>query len=301
MAAAPKIPNVTCSPPARARARGRRIGAPLPLLVALFAGCGGSGGDGTGGSTGDDSAATTTATTSSSTTDAPSGTTMPADTGTDGSSTGDSAGSSDGSSTDATDATSSSSGGESTETGAGDCIPLLVEAFYDADAPSDNELQWVKLYNPCDVDFDLSTWSVGYARGELGDPELYTAGTKAFIDPPTLGAGDCFVFGGPTSDPLNGDPDYEYPEDFAPGLFAPDTAGAGVALFDVAVIDVDSVPRDAVVYGANNDNGLVDESGQAVAVPHVAGSAVGGSIRRTSSASTWEAAASPTPNVCPPF
>jgi hypothetical protein len=262
----------------------------------MFA-CTGAAGGGSGGSSGD---ATTTGTSTMTSVGSTGDTASSVADTSEGSSSTAGSSSSDGSTS--TGGGSSDSGGvDSSETGLGDCIPLLVEAFYDADAPSDDNLQWVKLYNPCAVDVDLSTWSLGYARGDLGDVDLYTAGVKGFVAPPTLGAGDCFLVGGPTSEAANGDPDFEFPDDFMPGLFAPDTAGAGIALFDLAVIDLLSVPRDAVVYGANNDNALVDETGAPVAVPHVAGSAAGGSIRRTGAAPTWEAAAVPTPNVCPPF
>jgi hypothetical protein len=181
-----------------------------------------------------------------------------------------------------------------------DCAPVLSEIFYDADAPNDDELQWIEIHNPCSVDFDLATWSLGYARGDAGDLEGYTAGTKGFtLQPAVLAAGGCFVVGGPTQSAANGDPDYDYPDDFAPGLFAPDTAGAGVALFDVAAIDTLTVPRDALVYGPNNTNLLVDETGMPIVDPHAAATGAGESLQRTSVDATWEVAAVPTPNECP--
>lgn len=237
--------------------------------------------------------------------------TTDATTGTTGTSSDDSstdAPSTDPSSSEASTAdTSSTTDVDPTETGTTetgttgdpDCAPVLSEIFYDADAPSDDELQWLEIHNPCAVDFDLATWSLGYARGEAGDLEGYTAGTKGFVlQPAVLEAGGCFVVGGPTQSAANGDPDYDYPDDFAPGLFAPDTAGAGVALFDVAVIDTLTVPRDALVYGPNNANLLVDETGTPIVAPHVGVSGAGESLQRTSLEPTWDVAAVPTPNEC---
>lgn len=270
------------------------------LTATLVIACADPGGDGTGSTSGGTTSTTESETTSATTSTSESGTSgiVSTDASSSEASSADTSTTIDPSTTDpsTTDASTTDTG----STGDPDCTPVLSEIFYDADAPSDDELQWLEIHNPCAVDFDLTTWSLGYARGEAGDLEGYTAGTKGFtLQPAVVAAGGCFVIGGPTQSAANGDPVYDYPDDFAPGLFAPDTAGAGVALFDVAVIDPSTVPRDALVYGPNNLNLLVDETGLPVAAPHVDTSGAGGSLQRTSLDATWEVAAVPTPNECP--
>ncbi len=199
-------------------------------------------------------------------------------------------------STGSTGSTSStgSSTGEGT-TGVADCMPLLVEVFYDAEG-GDDMLQWVELYNPCTEAIDLSTWTIGYGGADYGPPRV--KGLIGTVDP-----GECFVVGGPSADASNGQPIYQHADDFAPGLDLAQAAGGGVALFDLPEDEVDatSVPVDAVVYGANNDNGLIDATGRPVAAPHVGNPAPGGSIQRTSEEPEWIAAETPLPNDCPPF
>lgn len=198
------------------------------------------------------------------------------------------------------ESSSGSVDGSSSDTGVGDCRPVLAEVLYDAQG-GDDELQWVKLHNPCSAAIDLSGWSIGY-----GGPDYVPD-----IDPPfgvktlqgSLAAGGCWIVGGPMHDAAqNGDPVLDFAEDFAPSLELPIDVGAGVALFDVPadMVDTSTVPSDAVVYGPNNDNGLIDATGS-VAQPHVAGSIAGGSIQRTALDATWSAADVPTPGACPSF
>ena len=176
-----------------------------------------------------------------------------------------------------------------------ECRLLLVEVLYDVDDLNDG-FQWVKLYNRCDEPVDLDGYGLSYAGLDYGDPNLeQLTGT---IDP--FG---CFVVGGPNSAPLNGEPDIELSDDFAPDLDIAEFAGSAVALFAVpaARITTETVPIDAVIYGPNNDNALVDATGTPPAAPHVGNAPINGSIQRTSADETWITAAVPTPNVCPPF
>jgi hypothetical protein len=175
------------------------------------------------------------------------------------------------------------------------CRLLLVEVLYDVDDLNDG-FQWVKLYNRCDEPVDLAGYGLSYAGLDYGDPNLkQLTGT---IDP-----FDCYLVGGPNSAPLNGDPDFELSDDFAPDLDIAEFAGSAVGLFDVpaAQITTETVPSDAVIYGPNNDSALVDETGRPLAEPHVGNAPINGSIQRTSEDPTWVTAAVPTPNVCPPF
>jgi len=211
--------------------------------------------------------------------------------------------SSDGVSTDAetsatetTGSTGADDSGSSSDTGPPvECRLLIVEVLYDVDDLNDG-WQWVKLYNRCDEPVDLASYGLSYAGLDYGDPNLkQLTGT---IDP--FG---CYLVGGPNSSALNGDPDFELSDDFAPDLDIAETAGSAVALFAVpaAQITSETVPIDAVIYGPNNDSGLVDETGRPLAVPHVGNAPVNGSIQRTSADPTWITAGVPTPNVCPPF
>ncbi|MEM9598938.1 MAG: hypothetical protein AAGD06_32015, partial [Acidobacteriota bacterium] len=78
------------------------------------------------------------------------------------------------------------------------------------------------------------------------------------------------------------------------------SAGDGVALFDVpcSSVGASTVPVDAVVYGSNNNSGLIDETGVANA-PEVADAPSGSSIERTSIAGSWQVQGSPTPGTSP--
>jgi hypothetical protein len=188
----------------------------------------------------------------------------------------------------------------SSETGIGDCHPLLVEVLYDA-VEGDVDHQWVKLYNPCSGPIELSSYAIGYGGPDYVPDIPPPDGVKTLQG--SIDAGGCWIVGGPDHDATNGDPMLEFAETFAPPLDLAIDVGAGVALFDVpaAMVDTSTVPIDAVVYGPNNDNGLIDDTGQPVAQPHVAGTIAGGSIRRTALAATWEAADVPTAGECPPF
>ncbi len=152
----------------------------------------------------------------------------------------------------------------------------------------------MKLYNPCDETADLTMFSLGY--GGTG----YTNTLQLDL---SVSAGGCFVVGGPMSGAANGSPNLQQLVDFAPDLALATTTGAGIALFDAPASEVgsDTVPIDAVVYGPNNDNGLIGPNGAPVAAPHVGNPPEGGSIRRTDFGPQWEASPVPTPSTCPPF
>jgi hypothetical protein len=188
---------------------------------------------------------------------------------------------------------SSSSGDGDTTTGEpGGCHPILAEVLFDA-IGMNHRKQWVRIYNPCDVEIELAgayvlAWGgPDYTHGQL---ELVGA-----IDP-----GECRVVGGPDSNNDNGNPVWGQNQDFSPDLQLGGDPADGVALFVGTAADVmsDTVPVDAVIYGVSNGNGLLDANGDTPA-PHVGDVAMGQSIRRTSLAPAWEVAPSPTPNECP--
>ncbi len=87
---------------------------------------------------------------------------------------------------------------------------------------------------------------------------------------------------------------------FDPDFQNSGTAGDGVALFDVPATQVtaSTVPIDAVIYGPDNENGLIDETGTPPP-PNVGDVESGSSIERFDLAGSWRIQSSPTPNEVP--
>lgn len=249
------------------------------LACALFiaGGCGGDDGQAPG-------SGTTGPTTTGSTTTG----SIPAPTG---SSTGSVA---DTGSTTAVDG-STTGAADGTSTGAAQCEPIISEILYTVGGDSD-DLQWLKLYNPCDAPVDLSDYTLGWGGANyVFDPRLPLA--LADMIPPQ----GCYTLGGPLSNASNGDPQLQLAEDLGPDLRDGVAQAAGVALFHLgkAEVDVDSVPIDAVVYGADNIANLIDASGQPVQNP-VLGHEAGASLQRMSlTPGDWMPAVPAQPNDCP--
>jgi hypothetical protein len=181
---------------------------------------------------------------------------------------------------------------DTTDTGPpGDCDPILVEVLYDLPG-SDAQLEWVRLYNPCAAAIDLSGYSLGYGGTD------YTYGTLDLSG--SIGAADCAVIGGPTSSAANGSPSLDLAVDFNPDVQNSGPTADAVALFAGPAASIaGATPIDAVIYGAANDNALIDATGVA-AVPHVGDAPEGSVIVRTSLGATW-AIDLPAPGLCPPF
>jgi len=116
--------------------------------------------------------------------------------------------------------------------------------------------------------------------------------------------GACFVVGGPSGDADNGfpgGPAYDQAESFVPGMQNSGATADGIALFDinVAAVNAGTVPLDAVIYGVDNMNGLIDESG-GVAMVDVGDATATESIRLQSDL-TWAIEPAPAPGECVPF
>jgi len=197
------------------------------------------------------------------------------------------------------DSTTGSSATEGTSTGAesssggtiDECEPILVEVFYDS-ASGDNNLEWVRLHNPCDSSRDLAGYSLGWGGVDYIYGTLNLAGVVA--------PGDCFVVGGPMSTGANGNPSLDMAVDLDPDLQNSGATADGVALFDVVAMDIGgAIPIDAVIYGDANNSGLIDSTGLAP-LPHVGDAPSGSALYRTALASTW-AIDLPDPGTCPPF
>lgn len=165
---------------------------------------------------------------------------------------------------------------------------ILTEVFYDA-ASTDNGYEWVEIYNPGSTAVDLSGWSLGWGGSDYTD-NAQLAGT---VQP-----GQTFVVGGDLSDASNGNPIFNQVLNFSPDLQNSGTVGDGVALFNLPASQVTAttVPVDAVVYGPNNNSGLIDETGVANA-PEVGDAAGGSSIQRIDVNGNWQISSIPAPNA----
>ena len=165
----------------------------------------------------------------------------------------------------------------------------LAEVYYDHPG-TDDGFEWVKLYNASSSTLDLSGYSLG--MGGLD----YTTGRYALAG--LVGPGECFVVGGPNAVPENGNPVYSLILNFNPDLQNSGSTADGIALFSVPAdaITKTTVPTDAVIYGAQNTNGLMDATGQPGPV-HVGDAPAGSSLKRTG-LSSWVISATPTPNDC---
>ncbi len=168
---------------------------------------------------------------------------------------------------------------------------LLSEVFYDADG-ADDGLEWVEIYNNDSVAIDLAGFSLGNGGTDYTTSLVQLSGT---IQP-----GATFVVGGPTSSATNHSPVLDLAVDFNPDFQNSGTAGDGVALFNLpaTVVTAATVPIDAVVYGPNNNNALIDESGSANG-PEVGDAPAGSSIERLDVAGAWQIQGAPTPNATP--
>ncbi len=165
---------------------------------------------------------------------------------------------------------------------------ILSEVFYDRSG-TDNGFEWVEIYNSSSQSIDLASFSLGNGGTAYTSSKVQLSGTVA--------AGTTFVVGGLTSDSTNANPTFDQAIDFSPDFQNSGSTGDGVALFNVPAVAITSstVPIDAVVYGPNNTNGLIDETGSANA-PEVGDAPGGSSIERTDIAGSWQIQSSPTPN-----
>jgi|GEM_PF-1422480 len=166
---------------------------------------------------------------------------------------------------------------------------LLTEVFYDHSS-GDDGFEWVELYNNSAESIDLSSYSLGNGGTDYTYSKVQLTGTIAPYS--------TFVVGGPTADSENGNPVFDQVVNFDPDFQNSGTAGDGVALFDVPASSVTgaTVPIDAVIYGPNNSNGLMDSSGTAPVNAHVGDADAGETIERISLDPVWRISATPAPN-----
>ncbi len=168
---------------------------------------------------------------------------------------------------------------------------LLSEVLYDVSG-TDTAFEWVEIYNNDTVAINLAGYSLGYGG------TTYTTGLMQLSG--TIQPGATFLVGGPTSSATNANPAFDLALDFSPDIQNAGSTGDGVALFNVpaSAVTGSTIPVDAVIYGPNNNSGLIDETGNANG-PEVGDASGGSSIERTDLAGAWQIQSSPTPNATP--
>jgi cytosine/adenosine deaminase-related metal-dependent hydrolase len=172
----------------------------------------------------------------------------------------------------------------------------IFEVYYNHTG-TDDEYEWVKIYNGTGSDVDLGDYSIAWAGVD------FTYGVEALAG--TLANGECFVIGGPNGNAVSGfpgGPAFDMELDFEPDLQNGGDDADGVALFALAPgsVDADSVPVHAVLYGASeNGNNLPDEEGPGADID-VEDDASEASIRLMADG-TWAVNVDPTPLECTPL
>ena len=173
--------------------------------------------------------------------------------------------------------------------GTGDVV--LSEVLYDVSS-GDDGFEWVELYNPGESTVDLSGFCLANGGTDYTWSQVQLSGTIA--------SGATFVVGGPTSSGTNSNPSLDQGFNFNPDFQNSGSTADGVALFDkpCSQVGAATVPVDAVIYGSNNSNGLLDETGSANA-PEVGDASAGTSLERQDLAGNWSIRSFPNPNTTP--
>lgn len=169
---------------------------------------------------------------------------------------------------------------------------ILSEVFYDPSG-SDNQLEWVELYNRGNTSIDLSNYSLGNGGNDYTYSTVQLSGT---IAPHSF-----FVVGGPTSSSANYNPTFDQAVDFNPDFQNGGSESDGVALFNVLASNIteSTVPIDVVIYDKPNSNNLINTTGNPGSVD-VDDAPSGSSIERTSvNPNEWHIQDTPNPNTSP--
>lgn len=136
---------------------------------------------------------------------------------------------------------------------------FISQLLYDP-IHSDDEREWVVLYNTTGSSVDLTGFQLRYASTSQNNNfsssfEQYNTPLSELIIP----VGGCVVIGGPVSDEGNGSPVYDYEVDLGGSSNLGNATGnaeGAVALFDDSGLIVH-----AVIYGGDGDTSIQDETG----------------------------------------
>jgi hypothetical protein len=166
---------------------------------------------------------------------------------------------------------------------------LISEVYYDH-PDQDSGYEWVKLYNGTTQHVILDGYSLGWGGTD------YTYGTLDISG--VIPSGGCFVIGGPISESDNGAPILGQAIDLDPDMQNSGSKADGVALFDIPAsqITTTTIPIDAVVYGGNNDSGLLGPDGGPASV-HVGDVSASNSLVRET-VEDWTTSSSPNAVSC---
>jgi large repetitive protein len=172
---------------------------------------------------------------------------------------------------------------------------VLAEVYYNHTG-TDDQFEWVKIYNGTGGPVNLAGYSIGYGGTDYTYGALGLAGVIA--------NGECFVVGGPNGNAVSGfpaGPMFDQAVDFNPDIQNSGAVADGVALFNVppGAITAVTVPIDTVIYGGNNTNNLLGPNGLPSPV-HVGDSGAENSIRRQHGGG-WAVEPDPAPLACTPF
>ncbi len=164
----------------------------------------------------------------------------------------------------------------------------LSEVLYDVNS-TDNNLEWVELYNAAPVPVDISGLLLQSAGGGAG-----VAYSTSLVLAGTLAPGQCAVVGGPSNLGVT----FFQAADFNPDLGnASNSKADGIRLATGAGGIVD-----AVIYGGANTDAIQDQDGVASA-PDVGLALANQTMERTAPglSGPWQVQATPSPGDCTPI
>ena len=165
------------------------------------------------------------------------------------------------------------------------CHTLILTEAMPNPVGEDAGAEWVEIHNT--ADYPVTAVCMALGRGE---------GAWSRLSPlwSTIPAQGCAVVGmGPDMPAVE--------TTFDPALADGGSPGVGIGLFvgPVAGIGAESTPFDALIYGDDNLDMLIDSSGVAPTGSHVAAPPEGSSLSRDSADPTvWTVTATPTPGDC---
>ncbi len=163
---------------------------------------------------------------------------------------------------------------------------LISEVFYDHSG-TDTDYEWVEIVNTGTNSVDLSGYILAWGGTDYSYGQIVLSGA--------MSACSIFLVGGPMSDAENGDPyGFDLAIDLNPDIQNSGTTADAVALFAPGANVLVDTPIDAVIYGGDNLNGLLDETGLPGAVD-VGDAPAGSSIHRVSVQGDWAITDSPNP------